>query len=257
MQENTGFFRFWFLNFGFLPMILGIWIAMAWRGYAASQTVRNAVAFVAPAVLVFLVACIVMFAPWEWDNTKIMIWSYLVILPYLGAMLHEQAVLSPVLGRLLQAAGCAMLFFSGFISLMGGLDRSHAGVEIAALSELQPITFAVRFLPVDSTFAGYPTYNHPLLLCGCKMAEGYTGHLVSHGIDYQQRDVEVHALMMGARNWREIVDDLHIRYLFWGSREEEAYAGSTQPWKSFPVAASGEWGTLYEVSSPAPVALGR
>ena len=31
--------------------------------------------------------------------------------------------------------------------------------------------------------------------------------------------------MNGAGNWRQIVEDLHIRYLFWGEREEEAYGG--------------------------------
>ena len=75
----------------------------------------------------------------------------------------------------MQAVCCVLLFFSGFISLAGGLDRSHTGVEIAKRSELDPVNFAVRFLPAETMFAGYPTYNHPLLLCGCKMAEGYAG----------------------------------------------------------------------------------
>ena len=111
-----------------------------------------------------------------------------------------------------------MLFFSGFVSLVGGLDGSHTGYEIAKRSELEPVSFAVRFLPPDSTFAGWPTYNHPLLLCGCKMVEGYAGHLFSHGIDYEARDEELKAMMMGAPQWRAIANDLNVRYLFWGTR---------------------------------------
>ncbi len=144
------------------------------------------------------------------------------------------------------------MFFSGFISLAGGIDRSHTGYEIAKRSELDGVEFAVRYLPPDSTFAGWPTYNHPLLLCGCKMVEGYAGHLFSHGIDYEARDAELTSMMMGAPDWRAIADDLHVRYLFWGSREEDAYPGSTKPWKDLPVAAAGDWGTIYDLGDAPP-----
>ena len=40
-----------------------------------------------PALAVFVICCFVKFAPWEWDNTKLMIWSYLAILPFLWSEL--------------------------------------------------------------------------------------------------------------------------------------------------------------------------
>ena len=36
-----------------------------------------------PALGIFLLCCVVKFAMWEWDNTKLMIWSYLMMLPLL------------------------------------------------------------------------------------------------------------------------------------------------------------------------------
>jgi hypothetical protein len=191
-----------------------------------------------------------MFAPWAWDNTKIMIWSYLAILPFLHEMLLEPVGFS---GIVLRASNYAMLFFSGFISLLGGLDGSHTGYEIAKRSELEPVVFAVSHLSPDSTFAGYPTYNHPLLLAGCKMVEGYAGHLFSHGIAYEARDEQLTRMMLGAPDWRAIADSLHVRYLYWGSMEEDNYAKSTQPWKNLPVAAAGDWGTIYDLGAQAPV----
>jgi hypothetical protein len=113
---------------------------------------------------------------------------------------------------------------------------------------VDPVAFAVHYLPAEATFAGYPTYNHPLLICGCKMAEGYAGHLFSHGIDYEGRDEALKMMMMGAPEWQAIADGLHVRYLYWGHREEEAYPGSRQPWKVMPVVAAGDWGTIYEVA---------
>jgi hypothetical protein len=199
-----------------------------------------------PSLFVFGVACVVMFAPWEWDNMKIMIWAYIAILPFL----HEMLLLIPAQPGVVVRVVCGIaLFFSGFVSLLGGLDRRHTGYEIAKRSELDPVSVAVRFLPPDDTFAGWPTYNHPLLLCGCKMVEGYAGHLFSHGINYEARDEQLKALMTGAPNWQAIAKNLRVRYLYWGHREEAAYPDSTQPWKNLPVAAAGDWGTIYQIDN--------
>jgi hypothetical protein len=245
MQEDQGFFPFWFTNFGILPVLalaLLVWIVIRYREDKGAQ---NGFAFVFPSLFVFGVACVVMFAPWEWDNMKIMIWAYLGILPFLYEML---ARIPGWGGVVVRVVCCVGLFFSGFVSLAGGVDRSHTGYEIAKRSEVDPVAFAVHYLPAEATFAGYPTYNHPLLICGCKMAEGYAGHLFSHGIDYEGRDEALKMMMMGAPEWQAIADGLHVRYLYWGHREEEAYPGSRQPWKVMPVVAAGDWGTIYEVA---------
>ena len=87
MQEDHPFFQYWFTNFGILPILavaLVVWIVVR---YKQSKTAREAFAFVFPSLFVFAIACVVMFAPWEWDNMKIMIWAYLVILPFLHEML--------------------------------------------------------------------------------------------------------------------------------------------------------------------------
>jgi hypothetical protein len=244
MQEDSGFFSFWFTNFGMLPLLVVALLVWTVIRYRQDKVAKNAFAFVFPSVFLFAVACVVMFAPWEWDNMKIMIWAYLGILPFLYEMLR---LIPAQLGTGVRVFCTIGLFFSGFVSLAGGLDRTHTGYDIAKRSELDPVEFAVRFLPPDATFAGYPTYNHPLLLCGCKMVEGYAGHLFSHGIDYEARDAELKTMMMGGANWGTIADELHVRYLYWGYREEEAYPGSTKPWKNLPVVAAGEWGTIYEI----------
>lgn len=254
MQDGQGFFSFWFGNFGILPVLalaLLLWTAMRYRTGPAAQT---AFSFVFPSLFLFGLACVVMFAPWDWDNMKIMIWAYLCILPFLHGMLLE---IPGFTGIPVRAVCYVALFFSGFISLLGGLDRSHTGYEIAKLSELEPVEFAVRYLPPDSTFAGCPTYNHPLLLCGCKMVEGYAGHLFSHGIAYQDRDKQLTALMDGAPDWRQIADSLRVRYLYWGSREQAAYPASTQPWKDLPVVAAGDWGVIYDLAPPMPITAPR
>jgi hypothetical protein len=244
MQEGQKFFPYWFRNFGVLPVLaVAALIWAGWRFRNARET-QAALAFVAPSIALFITACFVMFAPWAWDNTKIMIWCYLAILPFIHEMLlAEKDAWAPIL----RVPAYLMLFFSGFISLLGGLDGSHTGYDIADRSELEPVEFAVRHMPPDATFAGYPTFNHPLLLSGCKMVEGYDGHLMSYGIPYETRLADLNRMMMGAPDWLAIAQRLHVRYLYWGSFEQANYDGSTQPWKNLPVAAAGAWGTIYDL----------
>ena len=136
--------------------------------------------FVWAASAVFAACCVFIFAPWEWDNMKLMLWSWLVIAPYLW-----KKMLAP-LKLPARAAVCVVLFFSGGVSLIGGLDTRH-GYAIAQRSELAAWQHAIASIPPDVRFASVSDYNHPLILLGRKVACGYEGHLWSHGLDYHKK----------------------------------------------------------------------
>ncbi len=237
--ERNAMLLFWPVNFGFLIPLVG------WLGWRVAKEPRATWprALVFPALFIFLLCVVVKFAPWEWDNTKLMIWSYLAITP----LAWEELIAARPLW---QRAGAAVLLFgSGFASLFGGLDGNHTGYHLALRSELDGVEKAVARIPITERFIAYPTYNHPLLLAGRKLALGYTGHAWSHGLAWEQPAARVTALMIGDDDWREAAADLDVRYLFWGSEEREHYPGSTQPWKGVaPLVASGDWGELYELA---------
>jgi hypothetical protein len=277
LQEDDGFVEFWFGNFGVLPLCTAALILLIFwkiefrlaspegKRWSASRfrfrlikrdwrdnNVRTEAAFVIPAIVLFLLACIVMFAPWEWDNTKIMVWSYLALLPFLW-----QYVVKP-LPRLARATLCILLFFSGFVSLWGGIDLSHTGWPIVNRQELHDVELATGDLPVNETFAAYPDLNHPLLLSGCKLVEGFEGHLHSHGIDCRPRLRQLDALLSGRADWRQLADELHVHYLFWGEREQKHYAQSLAPWRQqCTVIAHGAWGTIYDLETLSPSVSSR
>ena len=241
MRDGEGFFEFWFLNFGFLPVFVA---ALAWNFWRRVDRRRPGV-LVFTGLGVFLLCCFVKFAPWEWDNTKLMLWSYLVVLPFLW---------SELIGPwpwLLRAPACVLLFFSGLVSLIGGLDSTHTGFEIAKRSRLDGVAQAVRGIPIGERFVGWPTFNHPLLLLGRKMALGYTGHAWSHGLDWEPTAKKVGLILHGKPEWRKLCAELGVRYLLWGPDEEENVADSGQPWReSARLIASGPWGQLYDISAP-------
>ena len=177
------FFQFWLMNFGaWVPLVIffiGITALTVWKqakepGFQISATV----AFLIPAIATFLLGYLVKLAPWEWDNIKVIVWAYLIILPFLwtGLIRHW-----PTHIRILV---CIALFASGFVTLLGGLAAGKNGYGIADRLELDNVGAVVKKLPVDARFAGFPTWGHPLLLQGRKMVLGYPGHLWTQGFDY-------------------------------------------------------------------------
>jgi hypothetical protein len=245
-------FQFWSDNFGvFIPLALFLMAVCGWRawksGISWNQESSEAIAFLLPALVIFVSGLLFQFASWDWDNLKLMMWAYFLVLPFLWKDLIAHW---NVLAR---AVVCVALFGSGFISLFGGLSVGRPGFGIANRLELAAVRDAVQDLPVEARFAAYPTFNHPLLLEGRKLVLGYPGHLWSQGFaDYGGVNNSLNQLMRGAENWREIAHSLHVRYIFWGREETTHYAASKRPWEATaPVVASGPWGAIYDLEPTA------
>jgi hypothetical protein len=235
------FVVFWAVNFGILPIGIGM---LAWSLISDRRLVW-ARAAVFPAIGIFLLCCFVKFAPWAWDNTKLMVWSYLTVLPFLWRQVVSRLPAPAIAGV------CFVLFGSGFVSLLGGLDGSHRGYEIASRVELDQVADALRHIPAGERFIAQPEYNHPLLLLGRKVALGYVGHVWSHGYPYADRQRNVDAILDGVATWPSLAREFNSRYLFWGPRERDAHPDSTQSWRNqVKIVAAGEWGEIFDLESP-------
>src|SRR5207302_7979396 len=136
------FFWFWVFNFGvFLPLAIALtWIVARQESSDFSSRQSSApelkqpgpdlldsvmsrarnfelsidAAYLAAAVLIFLLTISVKTAPWEWDNIKLLIWAYFITLPILW---NRMLIRWPFSARV---GACLILFFSGFVSLIGG-----------------------------------------------------------------------------------------------------------------------------------------
>lgn len=244
------FLQFWLVNFGaWVPLVLffiGITALAVWKQAKAPDfKIPATVAFLIPAIAIFLLGYLVKLAPWEWDNIKIIVWAYLIILPFLWTDLIVHWPLP------LRAVVCLALFASGFVTLFGGLAAGKNGYGIADRSELDNVGVVVKKLPADARFAGHPIWGHPVLLQGRKMVLGYPGHLWTQGFNYADTEKKLQALLLGAPNWKELARSLHARYLYWGRDEKTNYAASKKPWeRESALVASGDWGAIYDLETP-------
>jgi hypothetical protein len=243
-------FQFWFDNFGvFIPLTLCLFAVCSWRLWKSeikwNEKLPEETAFLLPAAAIFVSGLLFKFAPWEWDNLKLMMWGYFLVLPFLWTQLIARWRVPVRVGV------CIALFGSGFVSLFGGLAAGRPGFGLAERGELDAVGVAVRKLPAEARFAAYPTYNHPLLLQGRKVVLGYPGHLWTQGFNnYENVERKLRDLMEGAQNWREIARALRVRYIFWGREELLNYPASKRPWEATaPRIASGPWGAIYDLEN--------
>ncbi len=243
LGEGGGVGKSLLLSFGAWLLVLpavAAWIG--WRWWRRREPVAREIgAFLWPGCGLLVVCALVVFQPWAWDNTKLMLWGWLLAAPMVW---HGWLAAAPRWGRAPLLLG---LFFSGWVSLFGGLLVSRQGHGIANRLELDDARMAVRQLPVTMPVAAAPDYNHVLLLAGQPLVLGYDGHLWSHGINYRDRMVQLEALMSGGSDWREYADKLGADYLFWGNKEARRFSGSAMGWRDQPVVHHGPAGTLYRI----------
>ncbi|MBX9578438.1 MAG: hypothetical protein K2W97_08205 [Chthoniobacterales bacterium] len=213
MQEGNRWW-FWIWNFG-ISLPLALLLVIEVRKKAAR-------AFVWPAAAIFLSCCVIRFAPWPWDNMKLMIWSWLTIAPFLWNDLIAPRA------RWIQWLSAFVLFGSGFVTLGVGLDGRH-GYEIARQSELAAAAALLSRFPADAVIAAAPEYNHPVLLLGHPIVAGYEGHLWSHGLRYQERLNVLRSILQGAPGWEENARAFGVSAIYWSVLEQELFPGSQLP----------------------------
>jgi hypothetical protein len=244
------FVEFWLINFGaWVPLVLffvGVTGLTVWKqARAPDYKIPATVAFLIAGTAIFLLGYLVKLAPWEWDNIKVIVWAYFIILPFLWTDLIARWP-----GHLRVLVYVA-LFASGFVTLLGGLAAGKNGFGIADRGELDGVGTAVKKLPATARYAGWPTWGHPVLLQGRKMVLGYPGHLWTQGFDFGATNNKLQSMMQGAPNWKELARSLHAQYVFWGREEKTNYAASKRPWeRESALVATGAWGAIYDIEAP-------
>lgn len=211
--------KFWLIN-------LGPWLIFAAAGlfFVFKKSFARLRWIVIPVFLLFIVFTVVMVAPWDWDNIKVLLWLYLFI---------AWAAWRTWLTRLPSWAAFLIgfvAFFSGTISVVTSLPGNSPGVELYRAAELWDAKAALTDLPGDSVLAVAPEPNHPAMFWGAKVAMGYTGHLWSHGIDSKARENQLERMFSGSDDWFSLAKGIGVTHIYWGENEKRKYGALNPPW---------------------------
>lgn len=215
---------FWLKNTGlFLPLlIVAVWwrrraVAAWWRPYHTPIVPHGLLLFYLPFTLWFVLPNIIKFAPWVWDNIKLLFYWYVASVPLVALLL----------ARLWRAGGVprtlAVTLFV-VLTLAGNLDvwRVASGSIEMEVFPREAIEFAEVIklkTPPRSLVLHAPTYNHPVFLTGRRSVMGYPGHLWSHGLDYKEREADVRRIYAGGPGAEAMLQKYGIEYVVVGPLE--------------------------------------
>ena len=196
----------------FVPLLF---VAFLDRSLLPRRSVRYLLGFMP----VFVLANLLVFQPWDWDNTKILVYWYLAGCILVAALLCRTWREVGVGSRVVVALALVTLLLSGVLLHLNqalGMDR-HL---MLTREEVQLAEQVRARTPPRALFAAGPRHNHPIsLLAGRRLLMGFPGYLWSTGIDFsaRQRDVEGDLLVVAgcariaSRLWGELRRDRPFR----------------------------------------------
>jgi hypothetical protein len=212
---------FWIKNTGlFTPLLLVALLSpLALRGRARL--------LIAPFALVFLTANLIKFQPWDWDNSKVLVFWYMASAVAVGALLVRLAR-AHAAGAVAAAAIWLSLVASGVLSLLQFLPPQGPAFVWFTAEDVQLAADVRQLTPPRAVFvtaadpkneiAAYP--NNPVAdLAGRSVLMSYPGWLWSYGINYSQRQADIRRIYGGGATALELLHRYHADYVVVGPNE--------------------------------------
>jgi hypothetical protein len=168
--------------------------------------------------VLFILANLISFQPRAWDNHKIFLWSYLLlVIPAL-----ETLVLLWEKGPLLRSAAVALflsLSLTGFIDLYR-LQRPAAAFQMWDRSDLD---IAEKFRkisqPGDLILCSDKVHHWAVTLSGRRVLLGYHGWAWSYGFDFFSMLDEMKTMYHGGEDAEKLMKQYNVRFIAIGPEE--------------------------------------
>jgi len=208
---------FWIKNTGlFAPLLLlALLSPLALRG-----RVRL---LIAPFSVVFIVANLIKFQPWDWDNSKLLVFWYFGSAVAVGAILIRLFRAHP-LGAIAAVLVWLSLVASGVLSLMQYLPPQGPAYVWFSAEEVQLAAEVRRQTPPKAVFVtGEEPTNLVADLAGRSVLMSYPGWLWSYGINYTQREADLARIYNGGPVALELIRRYHADYIVIGPNERSTF----------------------------------
>lgn len=215
---------FWLKNLGpFLPLLLASFFVRT----GLPEPSRRFLLAVQP---LFVISNLLVFQPWDWDNTKVLVWWYLASC-FLVAALLARLWQRPAL----RAALVALVLTMVASGLLENIDQAR-GKERNLLLTAEEMTFAQRVRESTNPHALVVTglrHNHPVsVLAGRRVLMGYPGWLWSQGIDFSLRERDVRSILKLGPEAPALLDRYRVAYVVIGPDERERMGADPEAWRA-------------------------
>lgn len=232
---------FWLLNLGlFLP--LALW-TVAKRGVLATGLDR---AIAPPVWAIFVVTNLVVFHPWEWNNTHyLIVWLLMLSFP-VGALLVGWARRPGPLWRPLAGVAFVVLVAAGSLDVWRAVDGSEGRALLATAEGVETARWVRDHTPRRAVFLVAPEVTQPITSFGARhVVSGYTGWVWDLGVtDWARRATDIGIALRGEPGTEDVLVRYGVDYVVIGRDERgPAWQANDQFWASRGrlVYANGEY----------------
>ena len=199
---------FWLKNTGFfIPLLIA---ALLWKT-DKYLIPRRLLLFYLPFTLCFIVPNMLKFAPWIWDNIKILFYWWIASAPIV-ALLLARLWEGKVWNRVIAGALFVVLTLAGALDVFALVTRQgeyqefdRDGVAFAEMIKQQ--------IPPRAMILHAPIHNTPIFLTGRRSLMGYPGHIWTHGIDSGPREADIKRIYAGSANAPALLAKYGVDYV--------------------------------------------
>ncbi|OGD97510.1 hypothetical protein A3A49_02955 [Candidatus Curtissbacteria bacterium RIFCSPLOWO2_01_FULL_38_11b] len=233
---------FWFKNLGvFLPVLIFALI------YLYKNKFFLLILYI-PFIAIFFLSNILIFQPWGFDNSKLLIYWYFASSIVVAYFLYEVFFAEELVKKITGAFIIFFMIFSGLLDIF----RTFTPVTNYQIFSKEDVNIAdsVKNLTnKNGIFVTAPIHNHPIpALSGRSTLVGYHGWLWTHGIDYLQRAQDVEKIYAG-ENFENLVSKYQINYITVGPHEIKDFAIDQKNLSNYPRIILNQNWSLYDVSN--------
>lgn len=213
-HNDIGWLHFWWLNAGLLlPLaVLGIVLRRTWRQ-----------PLVIAGLVLFALVNLLRFQPWAWDNTKLLTWSWLLLI------IPVTEVLSALWSRNLPVRIASVILVAGLCA-SGVLDLwrlAHRDAVSVLLWDAQDVRLAAAFrersAAADVVLCADDHHHWVSSLAGRQVIMSYPGWLFSYGIDYSTIAPDLVHLFAGDAASARLLAQYHVKFAVIGPAERALY----------------------------------
>lgn len=231
---------FWVKNWG----VFGV--AAIWGWFGLKKDKRR---LLAPFVALWVVANLWLFQPWDWDNSKMFTWVYLMLAGVVAGAIVKLGK-KGWWGKLAGGSVFVLATWSGMLDTARLLQWNKISLPLVSYEEVQLANqVRERTLP-QAVFLTADQHNHFVpMLTGRQIVMGFKGWMWSYGLPYQEREEEVRVMFTGAAGAEKLLKKYGVDYVVVGPAEIYGELKANEKWfaQRFPVAFRSEKFRIYQV----------
>lgn len=253
---KNGFFGFWIRNWGLFFIL--IFISFYWYGRRISKeedagkksVYKKKLTFYLVGVFLFVVANIVQFQPNLWDNTKILIWSYLIFSFLVASFLHYLWKINNW-GKLVTILAIPILVLSSLIDQVRVMHTSRESYVMLNRDQVETAEIIRKNTdPSDLFLTDDYHLNFIPTLTGRSILMGYRGWIYSYGVQYGERERDISLIFKGQSNAKELLKKYGVDYVLIDNQAKEKWSANEDYFKrNFVLVLSSKSGNIYKIEN--------